>query len=102
MEGSCKTRVCVGSLGLSFAITWTIIVVLSGVLAATLDYGEAWMTLLSSVYLGFDETVKGIAIGAVWAFVDGLIFGVLIAFFYNLVAKCCKCKICSGNKDKTP
>lgn len=91
-------RVCAGALGLSLAITWTLLVVLSGILAATMNYGGAWMTLLSSIYIGFDATPKGIAIGALWAFADGLIVGVLVAFFYNFVAKRCTCKVCSGNK----
>jgi membrane associated rhomboid family serine protease len=38
---------------------------------------------LSSLYIGYGPTFVGAIAGAVWAFVDGLIAGVLIAWFYN-------------------
>jgi len=39
--------------------------------------------MLSSVYIGYGPTFVGSISGAVWAFVDGLLFGVVVAWLYN-------------------
>ncbi|MBW2998436.1 bacteriophage holin [Candidatus Woesearchaeota archaeon] len=42
---------------------------------------------ISSIYVGFAPTVVGSLIGAVWAFVDGAIGGLIFATLYNYVAE---------------
>jgi hypothetical protein len=42
--------------------------------------------LLGSLYLGFRPTLPGSAIGGAWAFVDGTLAGVLVAWLYNRVS----------------
>jgi len=79
-----------GSLGIFSALSIFIL----GVLASTFKYGVAWVNLLSSVYVGFAATPKGIAVGVVWAFFDGFICGVVIAWLYNAIVKRCPCKNC--------
>jgi len=58
------------------------------------NFGVEWVKLAGSVYVGYAVTFKGIAIGALWGFIDGFVCGVLIAVFYNLCKKCCPCKGC--------
>jgi len=60
-----------------FLLTWWIIV-FDGVT------GEA--TLIGSLYRGYNISPVGSLIGFVWAFGDGLIFGAIFAWLYNLVS----------------
>ena len=60
-----------------FFLTWWII----GFEGST---GEA--TLIGRLYRGYSITPAGSFIGLVWAFVDGLLFGAIFAWFYNRVS----------------
>jgi len=60
-----------------FLLTWWLII--TG--GAT---GEK--TLIGRVYLGYCISPLGSLIGLVWAFVDGLICGLIFAWLYNLIA----------------
>ena len=71
------------SLGLALGVTSAIFVFVLGVVAAFLGWGVQLAAALSSLYIGYGPTFVGAIAGAVWAFVDGLIAGVLIAWFYN-------------------
>ena len=51
------------------------------------NWGDTFVSIMSSLYIGFKPTVSGIIIGAVWGFVDAGIAGVLIAWLYNKFAK---------------
>lgn len=70
------------ALAASLGIVCVVFVVFIGI-AASFGWGEELVPLISSIYIGFDSTVVGILIGAVWAFVDGVIGGALIAALYN-------------------
>lgn len=70
------------ALAASLGCVWTIFVVFLGV-AAAFGWGEELVPIVSSIYVGFDTTVLGVVIGSVWAFVDGVIGGALIAILYN-------------------
>jgi hypothetical protein len=63
-------------LGL-FVLTWWII-------AFDGQTGEA--TTFGRIYRGYSISALGSVIGLVWAFVDGLIGGVIFAWLYNLLA----------------
>ena len=78
-------RVTLGvvSFGLAVGVTWAIFVFVLGLLAAFLDWGVEIASALSSLYLGYGPFFVGAIAGAVWAFVHGLVTGVLIALFYN-------------------
>ncbi len=71
------------SFGLALGITSAIMVFLLGVMASLFGWGVPVAQVLASLYIGFGPTFVGAIAGAVWAFVDGFIFGVLIAGFYN-------------------
>ncbi|MBT5179564.1 MAG: hypothetical protein HN861_15150, partial [Rhodospirillaceae bacterium] len=42
--------------------------------------------VLSSMFVGFGPTFVGAISGAVWAFVDGFVAGMLVAWFYNKIS----------------
>ena len=58
-----------------FLLTWWII-------AFEGSTGE--ITLIGRLYLGYNISPAGSLIGLVWAFVDGLLFGAIFAWVYNL------------------
>jgi len=41
--------------------------------------------LFSKVYRGFEKTLSGALVGAVWGFIDGMVSGLLIAWIYNKI-----------------
>lgn len=76
-------RLGVISFGLATGIAFALFVFLLGLVAALTGWGAELAGALSSLFLGYSPSVVGAITGAVWAFVDGLIGGVLIAWLYN-------------------
>ena len=66
------------SIGIVFAICIFILAIM-----ASFDWGNTMLLEIQSVYIGYKPGLIGGIIGAVWAFVDGLITGYLVAYFYN-------------------
>ena len=71
------------SFGLAIGLTWAIFVFVLGLVAALLGWGVGIAGALSTLYVGYEPSLIGAIAGAVWAFVNGLVAGVLIAWFYN-------------------
>jgi len=96
-----SNRLSICALAIAAGVTWGAGVLLLGFIAMQYELGKPFVDLLASVYLGFDATVSGIFIGAAWAFVDGVIGGLIFAFVYNLVlcvcGTCCK-MLCDSNE----
>ena len=74
------------ALGIAIGVLWTIYVFVVGI-TAMFGWGTALVEALASLYIGYSASIFGAIIGAIWAFVDGLIAGVVIAWIYNLIAK---------------
>jgi tetrahydromethanopterin S-methyltransferase subunit G len=81
--GSPVSRLSVLGLGLAVGIALAVFMLLTGLSAWLLNFGNAWVELLSAVYIGFEATFLGSIIGAIWGFVDGFICGIIIAWIYN-------------------
>ena len=77
----------VKALGLSLGIIWGLCAFLLGILSMTFNLGTKLVWVLSSMYIGYNSTIRGSLIGAAWGFVDAGIGGVLIAWLYNKFAK---------------
>lgn len=60
-----------------FLVTWWVIL---------LDGASGDPTVIARVYRGYSISPAGSVIGFLWAFVDGLIGGAVIAWLYNLFA----------------
>jgi hypothetical protein len=50
-------------------------------------WGVALVSALASLYIGYGASIVGAIIGALWAFADGFVAGLVIAWIYNMVAK---------------
>ena len=71
------------SFGLALGVTSAVFVLVLGVVAAFFGWGVQLAAALSSLYIGYGPTFVGAIAGAVWAFADGLVAGVMIAWLYN-------------------
>lgn len=74
------------ALGVAIGVLWAIYV--AGLaIVAMFDWGTGLVAPLASLYIGFGASIAGAIIGAIWAFFDGFVAGVIIAWIYNAVAK---------------
>jgi hypothetical protein len=71
------------SFGLAVGITFSLVTVLLGFSAVAFGWGIGVVQVLSSLFVGYGPSFVGVIAGGVWAFFDGFIAGVLIAWLYN-------------------
>lgn len=93
----CVTKLSSCGLGMAFGLTWGLSTFLLGLFNICGDWGRPLLDILSSLYIGFDYTIKGAFIGLLWGLFEGFIFGSLTAYFYNLCLKHCPCKTCKSS-----
>jgi hypothetical protein len=74
------------AFGVAIGLVWAIGVFFAGI-AAMFHWGNAFVDVLASFYLGYGASIVGAIIGALWAIVDGFVAGYVIAWIYNRVAK---------------
>ncbi len=74
------------ALGIAIGVLWALYVFFAA-LFAMFGWGAALVETLGSFYVGYGPSIAGAIIGAIWAFVDGFVAGVVIAWIYNFVAK---------------
>lgn len=76
-------QLSIKGLALALGLAWGGSVALLGLAASLGWWGRALVEVLGSVYVGFDPSPLGSAIGGLWAFVDGALGGIVIAWLYN-------------------
>ena len=74
------------SFGLALGVTAALLAFILGVVSTAFGWGILVAQALSSLFIGYGPTFVGSITGAVWAFVDGFIAGLLLAWFYNKLA----------------
>ncbi len=74
------------SLGLAVGSAWAFLVLTIG-MTSIFGWGTVIVEVLSSLYIGYTPSLLGAVIGAVWAFTDGFVGGVIIAWVYNKLGK---------------
>ena len=77
----------VKAFGLTLGIVWAVSAFGMGISAMTSGYGAKFVEVLGTVYIGYRATFPGSLAGAVWAFFDAGIGGVIIAWLYNKLVK---------------
>ncbi|HVV69880.1 MAG TPA: bacteriophage holin [Gammaproteobacteria bacterium] len=86
------TKLHVLAFGFAFGILGAISMFIVGLFAMR-GYGVGYVTMLSSLYIGYSATFLGSILGAIWGFLDCFIFGVILAALYNcFLGKCGTCK----------
>ena len=81
------SKLDVKAFGLAVGIVWAAGVLVMGLIAMVCPWGARFVDWLAPFYVGYDATIVGILIGAIWGFIDGGIGAVLIAWLYNKFAK---------------
>jgi len=77
------------SLGMACGIAWGVGMFLTGIIALYFDIAKPFVDLFSSIYIGYDATWLGSAIGGLYGFVDAFIGAIIVAWIYNCFIKCC-------------
>jgi hypothetical protein len=73
------------ALGIAIGVLWAIYVGCLGI-TAIFGWGTALVDALASLYIGYGASILGAIIGAIWAFIDGLVAGVVVGWIYNKLA----------------
>lgn len=73
----------VRNFALALGITSVIFIMVLGSMSMIFDIGGGMVESIASVYAGFNDSVPGILIGSIWAFIDGFVGGALFAWIYN-------------------
>ena len=74
------------ALGLSVGIIWALGLVIITLLSMYAGIWGEGVSFLSQFYIGYEESLQGILIGIVYAFLDGFIGSWLVATLYNKLA----------------
>ncbi len=88
------------SFGIAIGAVFALYMFLKALAAAYLGLGAEMVAVMKDFYIGYNAGLVGGVIGAAWAFIDGYIFGFLVAWVYNLV--CRKCSKCCMEKTSQP
>jgi len=74
------------AFGLACGILWVLGLLVLTFTTIQYGYGTVFTNAMATVYRGYEPTVSGAIIGAVWAFVDAGIGGFVFAWLYNKLA----------------
>ncbi len=85
---STNRKLCPWALAFALGITWAIGIFIMGIVAWQWGWGNDMVRVISSIYHGFEPTFWGSVLGAIWAFVDWFIGGLIIGWVYNLCVSC--------------
>ena len=80
-------KLIVKAFGLAVGIVWGVGMFVLGIIAMAFGYGDRFVEILSSLYIGYKATFLGSIVGAVWGFIDAGIGGIIVAWLYNKFAK---------------
>jgi hypothetical protein len=69
--------------GLSFGIVLSLFMTVFSLSVLYLGLGQPIMRIISSLYVGYSLSFTGILIGSFWSFLEGFLFGNLLAIIYN-------------------
>jgi hypothetical protein len=77
-------KLSIKALAIGLGVAWAICMLFVG-WSSTFGWGNRFVEMMSSVYIGFKPGLLGGIIGAIWGFIDGAIGGAIIAFIYNII-----------------
>jgi hypothetical protein len=86
LEKEEKMKLNLRALALTSGILWALALFLTGVINLIWrGYGDAFLKAMASIYPGYHATasIGDLIVGTVYAFVDGLICGLVFGWLYN-------------------
>lgn len=75
------------ALGMAFGLIWGLIVLVMGIVAHFHPIGVWFVNSVKAIYVGYEITWIGIAIGTLMAFVHLYLKGFILGIFYNMFVK---------------
>jgi len=72
------------ALGLSIGIVEALALAVIAYVSMQFGYGQGLVDAIGTLAKGYEASVGGIIIGAIWGFVKGFVLGLLIGWLYNL------------------
>ncbi len=77
------------ALGFTIGLIWGISILLVTIasLWTARTYGKYFLYTIAAIYPGYDISTGGALLGLCYGFVDGFVFGWLVAKIYNFFAK---------------
>jgi hypothetical protein len=87
-------KLCTCAFGLAGGILWGLAIFVLTLISVWTGYANDLLTMVMGIYLGYEITILGAFIGLIYGFIDGFIGFAIFAWFYNLLCKHCKCRIC--------
>jgi len=79
-------KFCWIGLALGVGIYWGLSMLVAG-WTSMFGWGNSFVSMMSSIYIGYEPSFIGAIIGGIWGFFDGFIAGAVVAFFYNMFRK---------------
>jgi len=80
-EGMAKLDVKAFSMALG--LVWGGVTFLLGLMDTLYFWGSSWGKMMTMVYIGYQPTIIGSIIAAVWGFVYAALLGLAVAWLYN-------------------
>ena len=74
------------AFGLAFGLWWGMGLFLLTWMIIDFEGATGEVTMIGRLYRGYSITPMGSVIGFLWAFADGLVSGLILAWLYNLLA----------------
>ncbi len=77
------------ALGFAVGVIWALAILLTTLISlwSVGTYGRTFLGGIASIYPGYSITTGGALLGVCYGFVDGFVFGWLVAKLYNFFAK---------------
>lgn len=87
-KGVNMAKLSAKACGLALGIIWGAALLIMGLAAMIFPgYAAGFVRSAGSLYIGYNSTIIGSLVGALWGFIDAGIFGLLFAWLYNKLAK---------------
>jgi len=75
------------AFGISCGVIWGVAMFFLGICDIFSAWGCGITKIMATLYIGYQPTILGSVIGAVWGFVDAGVGGFVFALLYNKLAK---------------
>ncbi len=75
-------RYCPKTTAMAFGTVWGILILLTGWISMT-GWGYQFVSILSSIYTGYNSSFVGGVIGGIWGFFYGAAIGFAFGLLYN-------------------
>lgn len=79
-----KHRLCPKCLALSVGVVWGLAILITGWIAMT-GWGYQFVSVMSSMYTGYDASFVGGIVGGIWGFFIGALLGWAIGSVHNKI-----------------